>query len=266
MLFLPLKKFEASGKTISLGVLFFTLTLLCHLTFADEKSKISSNYPNDLTSYNQLNLSPRGDQVACQMGAGTIYVDNNGDLQICGLDKIPSSKIWTKDGDYVYPAKTTTNPNLTVSIGAANSDGPLTIVGKDSKGNKNRIGFNVSDPYSNNGLIFYIPITPTDATSYASFFNFHVGEKGQPFDGRIVYRNPPTGLRGMGLHPNYSSLPLIWIDRPTHNVGIGTTAPSQKLDVKGNTETKKLFLKSAGPTAELKMQYSGGGYYAVYAP
>jgi len=50
------------------------------------------------------------------------------------------------------------------------------------------------------------------------------------------------------------------------NVGIGTTTPGRPLEVNGDVEVDRIFMDNGGGVGELQVQFSGGNYYAVYAP
>ena len=99
-----------------------------------------------------------------------------------------------------------------------------------------------------------------------AYIDFHVGDFNRNFDGRIGYLNDLVNPMGLALFAGFTTTPNIWMDI-SHNVGIGTKTPTEQLDVNGDLEANKIFLKANGINeAELKLDYKGGAYYAVYAP
>jgi hypothetical protein len=58
----------------------------------------------------------------------------------------------------------------------------------------------------------------------------------------------------------------LYIQRLTGNVGIGTSTPARAFHVTGDAQVNNLYLTGGGGTGPLSVRYSGGAYYATYAP
>ena len=262
------------------------LTGFTHYSFSQERTIYQGRFPVPFISVDQFILTPRtraslGPPASCD--TGTIYVDNiTSELTVCGLPNVVSNYVWMQPNPpdtLVYPV----NLNVTkISVGndaipvppsAFNVLGPIIPPPPAPGGEQNEFNIDLLNSIDSAGMFLkmdgkYNPGLPTKNTSID--INFHVGNRWQDYDGRILYMNQPR--QGFAFYGALNVMNM-WIDNLTHRVGIGTVFPQTRLDIIGDIETNKIILDQDGTLGtdlpgELKVTYSAGGngYYAVYAP
>ena len=269
----------------------FSLLISGKFCSADEKTTISSSYPNLLNTYDSINLKTWGTLPSCR--TTTIYLDDAYGFKYCGEGSSGSS-FWSESHNLIYPSSLTQNVVIGSDAEGPRKNVPLLILGKDPSDPAatefNSIALTPSDNLSNATLSFYNETTPTNTRNNAGYIDFHIGDSRANFDydARIMnsYEPTPTGLKGLGIYlREFSSNPALFITID-HAVGIGTSAPYKgplpdssddaRMDVNGDMEMDKIYLKKGNPVdgdhiAELKVKYDNSvlgkeGYYAVYAP
>ena len=281
-------------------------------SFSAETTNYQGYYPVPFVATDEFRLLPRNPAtmaINCEMG--TIYINSTtNELTVCGINNAKSKEIWEQAGYFVYP-----NPQAPysairkISVGndaappppaAFNVLGPLVALPLPLVGSEQN-EFNID---LLNNTTFPQPPAPAPPippiiTNSAGMslkqdgiftapnrntsidINFHVGNRGQDYDGRILYMNKPKqGFAFFGAYitppaPPLQVIPHMWIDQTDHQVGIGTNIPTQRLEIIGDIETNEVILDQDGTLganlpAELKVSYSpvvgSEGYYAVYAP
>jgi len=91
---------------------------------------LTTYYPAPAGNYQQLRIVPQ-DALSNPCKTGTLYVDNNGNIQYCDNSttwgNLPGA--WKQNGNNIYPTDTSINPNLNVGIGVTNPSAKLEVAG-----------------------------------------------------------------------------------------------------------------------------------------
>ncbi len=202
-------------KSLLLAVLSIVFVLPCVSRASDETLTITTYYPSPYGVYNQLQTN--------SLGVG----DNDGDSKLDSGD-VPATAgdVWIKGN---------------VGIGTTNPDAKVSIVGQS---------LILENPGSSNFAALSIAVANTNHDA------FSMVSVGSTCDEAWVEYNPKLRDSGMlrtdsqltgGLHiiagatnspitfsAGNSEPEIMRISGATGNVGIGTTAPQEKLDVSGN--------------------------------
>lgn len=245
-------------------------------SFSAEKTTFQGFFPMPFVSIDQFILKPRSALSMAICEIGTIYVDaSTGELIVCGQSNSKSKRLWEQNLNFVFPANPA--PDLKVSIGNDSNPVPpatFNILGPIVAGEQNEFNIDPLNGINSAGITLKMDgafIAGPPALNTSDDINFHAGNQGQDYDGRILYMNQPR--QGFAFYGAYNMMNM-WVNKLTHRVGIGTVNPLSRLDIIGDIETNKIILDQDGtlgadPPADLKVTYSpsaGGGYYAVYAP
>lgn len=246
-------------KRIVLGLWLIGLGLIGNDSVEAQVKNWTTYYSAPLGVYDRLRLVPRDPAgMVCEADTiGTFFSENqNNTLQFClnpALGYQPVGGLWMQDGDMIYPARTTTNPDLWVGIGTTEPQSRLQI--HDGQMPLNWASFDV-----NPGEIYpasdQFNVTRDDPSVAL------IGEEGSAFSGFLTFVNLEAGsgtlkdawflwretniapLEGR-LHLTYSSTASgekrFWVRTPTltftrdQRLGIGVSAPAARLEVNGQT-------------------------------
>ncbi len=265
------------------GFILTTLVLmgLTPHSFSAETTNYQGFYPMPFVLTDEFRLRPRAAVTMTTCDMGEIYINSGtNELTVCGINNAKSKEVWEQVGNYVFPKSLAVRKISVGNDAVPDPPGAFNILGPLINGEQNEINIDllnntaVTPSLNSAGLTLrqdglFNPAFPNLNVSTA--IEFHVGTQGQVYDGRITYVVNDV-LQGFGIFGGFNSL-NIWVDRPTHRVGIGKFIPSERLDINGDIETNKIILDQDGtlganPPADLKFTYSAGGngYYAVYAP
>jgi len=127
-----MKKLYSKFGVLILGVI---ITLSMYSLGYSETFSINTYFPISHGVFDRLNFYPSSVDLPTPCEIGTLYTDSNEDLRFCVDDGSASdtgmwsyfSDGWNQSGDNLFPADTTTNPNLKIGIGTSTPQGLLHV-------------------------------------------------------------------------------------------------------------------------------------------
>ena len=222
-------------------ILQILVIFLFNPTSYAEKISLSTYYTSPYGNYQYLKLTPQPD-LSNPCDPASLYVNNTGNLFFCKDTGTwdTFSDIWTVNGNNAYLTDTPTNPNLYIGLGTMTPTSRLMIQGKTTNSASSALHVINSSGTSlfivkDSGQVGIGETSPTAslqikgaASNGSTTGTLRITSVGESmiFDGSHIDTQNE-------LYLNSKTKKNITLVESAGNVGIGTNAPAQKLDIDG---------------------------------